>query len=76
MNSEKMLDDEELEQISGGVSWELFATYVLNSVDPAKYPELTAAIVSRNWVQVAIIAVPLIASGDPDLIAAFKQANM
>ena len=75
MNVEE-LNDSELSGVNAGTNWEAFGTYVLAYVDPARYPELTAAIVSRNWIQVAIISAPLMAGGDPDLIAAFTQANM
>ena len=67
------LKDEYLEQINGGVSWPKFAQAALGVIDPAQYPELVSAIVEHNWVQVAIITVPLVAT-DPLIAKLFRQA--
>lgn len=75
MSDFKELTEKELEEVSGGVNWQAFGQAVLGTVDPAKYPELIAAIASQNWIQVAILAIPLIAKGDADLVKCFKVAS-
>lgn len=58
------LNDDELDEVYGGVNWSVFGQKALGKVDQNKYPELIAAIARRDWVQVAQIAIPLLGKGD------------
>lgn len=73
-NEAQELRDEELQQVSGGINWAKFGQLVLGKIDPAEFPELVAAIAKHDWVRVAIIAIPLVAQGHPEIVNAFKQA--
>lgn len=69
------LNENTLEQVNGGMDWEYFGKLVINTVDPAAYPELTAAILAHNTPLVVTLAAPLCKS-DPAILRCFMEASL
>ena len=69
------LKDDDLKEVNGGVNWLKFSQLVLEYVDPAKYPDLFAAIAKQDWPRIAICTLSLMEQGQADILYCYKMAN-
>lgn len=75
------ISDKDLEKVQGGnTDWELFSSKLLNELDslegiaPDDLKELIEAIKKKDWVGVAIKAIPLIAV-NPTLLRIYLECT-
>ncbi len=72
------LDENQLDQVNGGINWITFSKGIVNSIDtenPGKYAEYLELIKKGQYIQSAAIALQFISDGDPLFIEMYRELS-
>ena len=78
MNDKKHLNENQLDQVNGGINWSTFSKGIVNSIDtenPGKYAEYLELIKKGQYTQSAAIAMQFILDGDPLFTEVYRELS-
>lgn len=78
-NGRKLLNDEEIEKVAGGMDAKAFAMAIYDKTSDlgpdSKYRPILEAIKKKDYLEVYSLALPMLYDGDPIIMEAYNKSK-